>query len=53
MNDNGTAEWSYRQSVKDRPNAEKWRKEARRREEEGKTSGPLPVYSGLLGAFFG
>jgi hypothetical protein len=51
--DNGTAEDAYRQSVTDRANAERWRAEGRRREAAGKKATALPVYSGLMSAFFG
>jgi hypothetical protein len=51
MKDDGTAEYAYGQSVTDRANAERWRAEGRKRQAAGKTTTPLPLYSGLVGAF--
>lgn len=53
MTDNGTAEYAYQQSVTDRGNQKAWLAEGRKREAAGKKETPLPLYSGLLGAFFG
>ena len=51
MKDDGTAEYAYRQTVRDRGNSAHWHAEALKREKAGKKHTNYPVYSGLVSAF--